>query len=105
MYETLNWKWSVKDLVNSIEDDVEKPVRDETGLKGEYNFGSKSSCPNRGIRFLLGQGAGDAPPCVNIYADDSEGKPLYKRLGFKLEKATVPVETWVIDNVEKPTGN
>ena len=66
--------------------DLKLPVIDQTGLSGKYDF--------------------------QLEADDPENKDIevgiqdiVQRLGLKLKKGTGPVDTLVIDHIERPTEN
>jgi len=102
VYETLLWRWSMKEHIHSLVDDFEKPILDASGITGEFNLISRSSCPSLGVLFIQTGEAVRRTPCVNTL---DEPGPLYKRLGLKLEDAKFSVKTWVIDHVEKPSEN
>lgn len=79
-------------------------VLDNTGLKGNYDFALKYSMGSgrRGSE----DGADGAVPT----ASDPSGVPdlfaaIQQQLGLKLVSGKGPVETIVIDHVEKPSGN
>jgi uncharacterized protein (TIGR03435 family) len=90
-----------------------RPVRDETGLKGKYDFTldfapEPGQGPMRGMPMPMpgpgGEGRGPAP-------DSQEGGPslltaVQEQIGLKLESKKGPVDTLVIDHAEKvPTEN
>jgi uncharacterized protein (TIGR03435 family) len=75
-----------------------RPVANETGLKGVYNFvlnGVSQRFP--ASVNLNGQSAQD--PAISIFA------ALPDQLGLKLEPRKAPVEVLVIDHVEQPSAN
>lgn len=77
---------------------VSRPVKDETGLKGKYDF-TLTFAPEGmpGAPAATQPEAGSLP---DIYA------ALQAQLGLKLEPKNGPVELIVIDRAEKtPTGN
>jgi len=91
---------------------MDRPVVDQTGLKGGYQLivamsppsdeggGRKGSGPPEG-----GGAGGDVPgPRPDRFAD-----PLFavlERAGLKLEKTKAPIEIIVVDHIEKtPTEN
>jgi uncharacterized protein (TIGR03435 family) len=71
-----------------------RPLLDRTGLTGSYDFT---------LEWLLNPTNTDASAAG---ADlPSFGKALQEQLGLKLESATAPYDTIVIDHVEKPTAD
>jgi uncharacterized protein (TIGR03435 family) len=70
---------------------IDRPVIDETGLKGTYDFtlewapGTEKDSP---------EAAGD-----NLF------EALKEQLGFRLKPAKAPIHLPVIDHIEKPTAN
>jgi uncharacterized protein (TIGR03435 family) len=93
------------DLLTAL---VRRPVLDMTGLKGPYQMvlemprGDANDA--RAAQAQAG-GAGGAPTA----SDPAEGIPVFgavEKLGLKLESRKLPVETIVIDHLEKaPTDN
>jgi bla regulator protein BlaR1 len=83
--------------------EVDKPVVDRTGLSGRFDFTIEyAPDPARGIFF------GPGPPKVDAPGDlqgPSFQEALRKQLGLKLVPNKGPVETLVIDHVEKPSEN
>jgi len=80
--------------------ELRKPVIDKTGLTGTYDFA---------LEFAPDQ----APRAAN---DDPSAPPsdlgaasiftaIQQQLGLKLEAGRGPVQTFVIDHVERPSGN
>jgi len=85
-------KMNMTTLANILAFDVKRPVKDETGLKGEFAFT---------LEWTPGLAASDAgtasrPPLFTA---------LQEQLGLKLESAKGPIEVVVIDSAEKPSGN
>jgi len=81
---------------------LDKPVVNQTGLTGKYNFLLKwtpdeSQFGGMGMKVPPPSDAADAPP------------PLYtaitEQIGLKLEAGKAPVKVFVIDHVEKPSAN
>jgi uncharacterized protein (TIGR03435 family) len=66
---------------------LQKPVLDRTGLEGAFDF-----------KFVLDKGDTDTDQISAIITS-------VQGLGLKLEPGRGPVETLVIDSVEKPSGN
>lgn len=79
---------------------LDRPVLDQTGLAGRYDFGllSKPEAP------LGGPGNNPQPP------SDSDGLPdiftaIQQQLGLRLEATKTATEVIVIDRLEKPSVN
>jgi len=76
---------------------VSRPVKDETGLKGKYDFTLTFAPESAAGNAAAAQLDADLP---DIYA------ALQSQLGLKLEPNKGPVELIVVDHAEKtPTGN
>jgi uncharacterized protein (TIGR03435 family) len=83
---------------------LDRPVQDFTGLNGKYDI-DLAWAPDPGIDrpspsavpFPAGQSSGDLPPAptANIFT------AIRESLGLKLEPRKEPVETLVIDHVER----
>ena len=85
-------KMSLTELANILTFDLERPVKDETGLKGDFAFTLEWT---RGLR------ESDAGQSLR----PSLFTAVQEQLGLKLESAKGPVEVLVIDRVEKPSEN
>jgi uncharacterized protein (TIGR03435 family) len=91
-------------LANVLSMQVGRPVVDKTGLTGKYDFKLEwTPDPGQGPG-PLGIPGPDAPPPT-----DPNGPSLFaavqEQLGLRLESTKGPVETIVIDRVEKPSEN
>jgi uncharacterized protein (TIGR03435 family) len=90
-------------LANILQNQLKRPVADETGLTAKYdlvlNFSTQGiSLGNGPIRVSMGDGD---PP----HQPDLAGA-LQAQLGLKLEPKKVSQEVVIIDHMEKtPTGN
>jgi len=77
---------------------LDRPVVDQTGLTGRYDFDLDFAADETLFDGALGK------------APDDVGKPglfgaVQEQLGLKIEPTKGPVETLVIDSVERPSGN
>jgi uncharacterized protein (TIGR03435 family) len=79
-------------------------IVNKTGLKGNYDFTLKWT-PDEGQGQMPGGPPGDAAPPP----PDASGPTIYtalqEQLGLKLESQKGPVDTIVIDHVERPSEN
>jgi uncharacterized protein (TIGR03435 family) len=82
-------------LANVIGNSLDRPVLDETGLKGRYDFTLTWS--ERKRKGPAPESA--APESPSIFTS------LPATLGLKLEPRRVPMEMFVIDHVERPSEN
>jgi uncharacterized protein (TIGR03435 family) len=76
---------------------LKRPVVDQTGLKGYYDFDVRWSAP-----------AQDGQPPSAAFGTEGAGlliSNLRDQLGLRFTKTTGPVEYWVVDHVEPPTAN
>jgi bla regulator protein blaR1 len=92
MGELVTQKMSMTMLANLLTFELERPVRDETGLKGDFAFT---------LDYTRGMTESDAgaPSRPSLFT------AVQEQLGLKLESAKGPVEVLVIDHVEKPSEN
>jgi bla regulator protein BlaR1 len=84
---------------------LDRPVFDKTGISGRFDLRvefSREGTKMAAEPFLTGEGL--------PHASDPTGPPsiftaLQGQLGLRLEPGKGPVETLVIDRIERPTGN
>jgi uncharacterized protein (TIGR03435 family) len=90
----------VRLLVNQLSQELGRPVIDKTGLAGVYDFRLKWTPELGGLSpgKELSQAAADDPAPSLFTAVEED-------LGLHLQAAKGPVETLVIDHVEKPNAN
>jgi uncharacterized protein (TIGR03435 family) len=81
----------LSDLAGNLSFPLDRTVIDKTGLTGRYDFRLQWTADD------VPSGATDAPP--NLFT------AIQEQLGLKLQAAKGPVETLVVDHVEKPTDN
>jgi uncharacterized protein (TIGR03435 family) len=97
---------SVETLANALSVQLGRPVLDKTGLTGRYDFTFKFS-PDRIQPAAPPDGAANGEP-VPVPPDPngpSLSGAIQEHLGLKLESGKGPVEIFVIDHVERPSGN
>jgi uncharacterized protein (TIGR03435 family) len=81
---------------------LDRPVVDQTGIKGRWNFVLKwtpdeSQFGGLGMKVPPPSNAADAPPPLFT--------AIQEQIGLKLEAMKAPVEVLVLDHVEKPSAN
>ncbi len=81
---------------------LDRPVVDQTGLKGRYDF-TLTWTPDE--TQFGGRGGQVPPPADNASAPPGLFTAIQEQLGLKLESTKAPTEVFVIDRVEKPTEN
>ena len=87
-------------LVQHLEEALERPVIDRTGLKGNYDVELSyldERLADRSSPLGIAQGASTKGPSLLT--------ALQEQLGMKLESARGPVEVLVIDSASEPTTN
>jgi len=77
---------------------LKRPVVDRTGLKGYYDFDLKWSAPEATDGQQPSPGLGSEGLGLLI-------STLQNQLGLRLTKTNGPVDYWLVDQVERPTGN
>ena len=87
-------KMSMTTLGNILAFDLKRPVRDETGLQGEFAFT---------LEWTPGLGESGAASDAGPSSRPSLFAAVQEQLGLKLESTKGPVEVFVIDHVEKPS--
>ena len=101
---------SVSSLIGMLSDRLGRPVVDETGLKGKYDFDMEFA-PDQPLLAAALQGgpssAGIDPGREGLASPfPSISQAVQSQLGLKLESAKLPVEIIVVDQAEKvPTEN
>jgi bla regulator protein blaR1 len=93
----------------SMADEIDRPVVDQTGLNGTFDFVLEyKPANNNGFPRPLSQ-VPDAPPGALSPSGEFGGIPfvvaLRQQLGLKLVRTKAPLRTLVIDRVERPSGN
>jgi len=87
----------ISGLVNQLANMVHRTVIDKTALKGRFDLALKYA-PDR-----------DAPPDANNGSSQDDAPSIFaaleEQLGLKLQSDKGPVDTLLIDHVERPTQN
>jgi uncharacterized protein (TIGR03435 family) len=81
---------------------LDRPVVDQTGLKGRFDFELKWTADENQFPGLMGQ---LPPPPENVEAPPDLFTAIQQQLGLKLEAVKTAVDVLVIDHVEKPSAN
>jgi uncharacterized protein (TIGR03435 family) len=81
---------------------MDRPVVDQTGLKGRFDFVLKWTPDETQFVSLGGY---KAPATESADAPPDLFTAIQEQLGLKLESTKAPVEVLVIDHVEKPSPN
>jgi uncharacterized protein (TIGR03435 family) len=123
LIEIVGTKATVSILAGALSSQVNRPVVDETGLQGEYDF-TLDFAPDETVRpggasgaFVMtvpgpapgpgGTGAAPAAP-GSVTRDPASAASLFtaiqSQLGLKLEPKKGPVEMVVVDKAEKAPG-
>jgi uncharacterized protein (TIGR03435 family) len=87
-------KSTIESIARAIALWLKRPVTDRTGLKGYYDFDVRWNAQGQSASDELG------PAGLGLLI-----AMLPDQLGLRLAKAIGPVEYWVVDHVEPPTGN
>ena len=86
--------WSMENLVDFLRIAVDRPVVNRTGLDGLYRINLNFSISNPNPNY-------EPPPDAGPDAKTA----LEEQMGLTLESAKAPVETLIIDRLEKPDAN
>jgi uncharacterized protein (TIGR03435 family) len=89
-------------LTGSLTNYLRRPVIDKTGLTGRYDFTLRwtpDTNQTQDSSITNGLPSGDPTGSPNIFT------AIQEQLGLKLESAKGPVEIFVIDKIERPSGN
>jgi len=84
---------------------MDKPVVDQTGLPGRYDFELKWTPDESQFAQFRGTGAVVPPPTDDPNAPPSLYTAMQEQLGLKMGPAKFPDDVIVIDHVEKPSEN
>lgn len=91
-------------IMDSLSKFLDRPVVDETGLKGRYNFTLDYSIDE--LRNLVRASGADASHIPDLPGEQVSIFTSVQALGLKFEQRKVPVPVIVIDSIQKtPTAN
>jgi uncharacterized protein (TIGR03435 family) len=99
------WAVDISDLAVFVSNWTDRPVVDESGLKGLFNIQSDGWVP---LRPRPAPAPGVEPTAEDLAFADPARPTLFMvfdRLGLKLESQRAPVEMFMIEHAEKPSGN
>ena len=109
---------SMEQFSKSLQAMVRRPVNDSTGLTGKYDFELTFAPATNGVDFMgrglmpgpLPRPPGGGPGAPEAALPDDSAPSIFSavqdQLGLKLESKKGPVDTLVIDHIEKtPTEN
>jgi uncharacterized protein (TIGR03435 family) len=83
-------------LVNNLSSAVGRPVLDKTGLAERYDFV---------LQWTPDVAAAENPDAAPADSGPTIFTALQEQLGLRLETAKGPVDTIVIDQIERPSAN
>jgi uncharacterized protein (TIGR03435 family) len=92
---------SIAAFASTLASQIGRPVIDETGLSGNYDF-TLTFMPDSGGRAGLPPPGGPDLPPIDPNAP-ALPTALQEQLGLRLESAKGPVEMIVIDSIDLPT--
>jgi len=81
-----------------------RPVKDETGLKGSYDFEFEVGIVGR----IVGRPGPDTPADSASPSVDDSGPTIFAallKLGLRLQERNIPLPALVIDRLERPLQN
>jgi uncharacterized protein (TIGR03435 family) len=99
---------TIAPLLPYLSRELERPVLDQTGLKGKYDISLKWN-PEQS-RAGMAQGPEEAKPGTASAPPPESSVPsiftaIQEQLGLKLESTKGPVDIVVIDHIERPSEN
>ena len=94
----------IDNLLSTLSSAVGRPVIDKTGLTGKYDYKLEYAADNAQAIAPGGDSTGSAVPDAEP-AGPNIFTAVQEQLGLKLESGKGPVAIYMIDHVEKPSGN
>jgi bla regulator protein blaR1 len=100
---------SMAQFANTLSRGLDRPVIDQTGVAGIFNFHLKFAQDQATVGFLPPPLPGINPPPLPEAASEPAGASIFTaiqdQLGLKLEQTRGPGEFLVIDSIERPSEN
>ena len=96
---------SIGDVALFVQNWTDKPVVDETGLKGLYNIQTEGWLP---MRMRPPNPDGSAPSGGDTGLNEPDRQTLFQvfeQLGLRMESKRAVVDMYVVESVEKPSEN
>lgn len=84
---------------------MDKPVVDQTGLKGRYDFNLKWTPDDSQFAQFRSAGINVPPPTDDPNAPPSLYTAIQEQVGLKMSPGKAPDDVIVIDHAEKPSAN
>jgi uncharacterized protein (TIGR03435 family) len=93
---------SMSDLAGFVENWTDRPMVDRTGIQGLFDIDTDGWTP-----LLPRQGPAAETDEAKALSDPSRPTlfDVFEQLGLKLERDKAPIETFVIEHVERPSEN
>jgi uncharacterized protein (TIGR03435 family) len=95
----ISYGMSMKFLAHILANHVDRPINDETGLTGVYEFELRFAADEVRVREPEERAAAPDASSTSLF------QAIQEQLGLKLESRKGPVETIVIDHAERPSAN
>ncbi len=102
--------WTMENFASMLSGQLDKPVRDMTGLKAAYDINFEFDPPNMGVRLIGGPSGPPPRPVAGDAGSGDASEPstspnifdaVQKQLGLRLESKKSLIEIVVIDRAEK----
>jgi bla regulator protein blaR1 len=90
---------TIKMLTDELSSILERPVTDETGLSGQYNFKLTWNPQLMSLSEGPATGAGSSATGASLFS------ALTDQLGLKIESKKGPVTVYMIEKIQKPSQN
>jgi uncharacterized protein (TIGR03435 family) len=94
----------LSDVVSFVGNWSDRPMIDKTGLKGLYKLDTEGWVPIQPVPARI-----DGQPSAEEISIGDPSRPtmamIFERLGLRMESQRGPVDFYVIEQAEKPSGN